>query len=187
MKYPAAFLCAAVAAFFLFLCSGAVAEIYKYVDENGQTHYTNSPEAIPPQYRKAVDKEQEIKSLPTAPSQSPAVTGAPATNVPGGKNTGPGDLGAGKVAELRAREQAIQKEFEALKVEQAELLKAREAAVTNEEIEVYHQKMALFEERFDAFHEKRKAFEKEAREYNEKVRQDIEKALQDLKEKEKKK
>ena len=125
-------------------------------------------------------RQVEIKEELEPPSQQP--TGAPPAAAPAALDgsTGANDFGQSEAAALKAREQSIQKEFEALKAEQNELIRLKEAADTPDKIENYHRKMERFLERSDAFHERRKAFEKEAREYNEKVRQNIEQTLKTL-------
>ncbi|ABW68087.1 DUF4124 domain-containing protein [Desulfosudis oleivorans] len=178
MKYPVfSFFLPAFAALLL---TGQVAsaDIYKYIDDQGRVHYANSLESVPPRYRKQVEIKEELKSSPQEPAGTPAVA-APAPATSDGSN-GANDFGESKAAALKAQEQSIQKEFEALKAEQAELIRLKEAADTPDKIENYHRKMERFQERFDAFHERRKAFEKEAREYNEKVRQSIEQTLKTL-------
>ncbi|MDY6830224.1 MAG: DUF4124 domain-containing protein [Thermodesulfobacteriota bacterium] len=154
----------------------ASADIYKYIDDQGRIHYANSLESVPPQYRRQVEIKEELEP----PSQQP--TGAPPAAAPAALDgsTGANDFGQSEAAALKAREQSIQKEFEALKAEQNELIRLKEAADTPDKIENYHRKMERFLERSDAFHERRKAFEKEAREYNEKVRQNIEQTLKTL-------
>ena len=156
----------------------ASADIYKYIDNQGRIHYANSLESVPPQYRKQVEIKEELEPPSKQPAGAPPVA-APAPAAPH-ISTGSNDFGESEAAALKAREQALKKEFAALQAEQAELGRIKESADTPEKIEAYQREMEMFRERSDAFHERRRAFEKEAREYNEKVRQSIEQTLKTL-------
>ena len=49
--------------FLLLLSSPVQAEVYRYIDENGTTHYVTSKEAVPAQFRDQVDKPHNLPEV----------------------------------------------------------------------------------------------------------------------------
>ena len=74
----------------LMLPSAAVAQLYRWVDGQGETHITDDLNSIPERYRPRVDQAAPQGSSPPASTQPPAGT-------PGGGNTS-ADPGTGNVS-----------------------------------------------------------------------------------------
>ncbi len=70
-----------LAVLFLLSPEAALAQTYKYVDENGSVHFVDSLDKIPPQYRKniqvlpEVKREEGVQKSPTAPVSEKSLIG----------------------------------------------------------------------------------------------------------------
>ncbi len=70
-----------LAVLFLLSPEAALAQTYKYVDENGSVHFVDSLDKIPPQYRKniqvlpEVKREGGVQKSPTAPVSEKSLIG----------------------------------------------------------------------------------------------------------------
>ena len=152
------------------------AEVYKYTDESGETHYTNDAESVPRQYRNDVDVESETIVYPDeeyAPDEASDETYGEDMPQPQGNQ--------GEVSNLQARQNALNDEFKALEEERKQLDKAMREATTREELEEVNAQTMEFNNKYRDFHMRRKAFKEEVRSYNEQVRQDMEKQLENYK------
>ena len=171
------FFCLCLAATLIFCINAPVsAEVYKFTDESGETHYTNDPGSVPRQYRDDVEVEGETIVYPDEDYTSdedtngdyPEERARPQTN-------------SGEVGDLQARQKAFDDEFKALEEERTQLDKAMKKAETREELEEINTQTMEFNNRYRDFHMRRKAFKEEVKAYNEQVRQDMEKRLEDYK------
>ncbi len=69
------------------------AKIYKYTDDQGKTHFTDSPNSIPLKYRKknSLKKFKELAPSPDASTSSPAPKGTAPKGTAGGAGPGSAD------------------------------------------------------------------------------------------------
>jgi hypothetical protein len=70
-----------LAVFFLLSPEAALAQTYKYVDENGSVHFVDSLDKIPAQYRKNIrvlpelKREERVQKIPAAPVSEKSLIG----------------------------------------------------------------------------------------------------------------
>ncbi|OQX63406.1 MAG: hypothetical protein B5M56_03020 [Desulfococcus sp. 4484_241] len=157
----------------------ARADIYSYVDENGKRHYTNNPEEVPARYRADITYEPEV-SIPADGKKNQGIMREDIETVPASADSGAGAAGNDVIRQFRAEEQALNKEFQSLKEERADLERLKQSAKTPEDFQLYSMRLRDFEQRFNTFHKKRKAFLKKVKEYNEGVKKRTLEALQKL-------
>jgi hypothetical protein len=169
------FLCLAVMSLLIFYAPVS-AEVYKYTDESGETHYTNDAESVPRQYRNDVDVEGETIIYPdedyTSDETSDDTSSEEMTQPQGN---------SGEVGDLKVRQKAFDDEFKELEAERARLDKAMKNAETREELQEVNAQTMEFNNRYKDFHMRRKAFKEEVKAYNDQVRKDMEKQLEDYK------
>jgi len=155
-------------------------------DDNGphETHYTNDPGSVPRQYRDDTDIKGEIGSYSYSDEDYDDDEGYnQETDLEESEDMEQPQTNSGQISDLKARQEAFNKEFKALEEERALLDKAMRNAEGRDELEAVNAKTQEFNNRYKDFHMRRKAFKTEVKKYNEQVRQDMENRLKEYKEK----
>ncbi len=172
----------AVAAAFLFLCTGAAqAELYQYVDQNGVVHYTDNYAAIPEQYRPQATVSPEA---PAEPQDRQAAGSTPTPDDPGRVTDETGGKEQTEASDknrnarqqeweqLVERKKQLDQTYESLLEEKA-ALDARSKKISKEdEIKAYNQEVKQVNEKIRQYREKEKALRSDIDQYNERIRQE---------------
>ncbi|BBO67549.1 hypothetical protein DSCA_14790 [Desulfosarcina alkanivorans] len=161
-------------AFFLIISCALVlpacAEIYKYVDENGQKRWTDDLSQVPKEQRPSAQRFESVEETPPEPDTAPAEETRPEASLAIGAVTAdtpaPADALSREAlekekADLDARYQQLmeeRKELEQIKTE-ADSFEAR--ALLNEKISAYNDKTKQYETQLNRFNEKIKAYNQE--------------------------
>ncbi len=158
----------------------AFAEIYRFTDANGETHYTNDATAVPREYRDNTEVESETiiygnDAYYDNSDQSTPATGGDDENL----DQPQGNLG--EVGDLKAQEAAFDREFKQLQEERERLNKAMQEAKTRDEVDEINAQTEEFNMRYKDWHQRRKAFKQKVKDYNEQVRQEMEQQLEQYK------
>lgn len=160
----------------------AAGEFYKYVDENGNTRFTDDINQVPPQQRQGISSYVESESKPetTAPEPDSDVP------EPAAKKQNAADIYAEEKAEdgyyektrreLDQMKSEIDAEFEALNVEKEKLTSERENANSRDQIQEYNKKVTQLNERAAAYEAKGAEYEKKVGEFNAKIAEENKKS-----------
>jgi hypothetical protein len=140
----------------------ASAEFYRYVDEEGNAHYTDDLSRIPPDQLPKIDQYEEAEREPASEEKvlpqekkTSSTTSSPETE---GRE--------GTRSDLRERGAALEAEYEALMEERGQLDKASQEAKTPEERRELAEKIEAFNERMADYRKRRESFNKEVEAYN---------------------
>lgn len=159
-------LCAAGVLFLLLIAGSPSAEFYKYVDEQGNVHFTDDFNKVPIDQREGVQGYTEVVTAPPEPavdSTEESQAGDAATDDPSKYNF------EQKMTELNERKAELTKEYEALMNENRLLKKMRPTIKTKEDAEKYNQLVRELNAKFEEHDQKRKAFYTEVENYNQRV------------------
>ena len=152
------------------------AELYKYTDENGRIHYTNSLANIPPQFRDNIITEEEIKY--TAPTETPTSNNQ-RTNTHTQPETGNDSLDQ-QHNDLLSRKAALDKKRKSLDQRRQEL-EARGKNITSQAgRKRYNQQVTALNQAYEALHKEEMTLKKELREYNRKVEKSLTEKLESV-------
>ena len=149
----------------------SAAEIYKYVDSNGVTIYTDNLSEVPADHRDDVQSYKEIKSSDSLPNnrriqkKETSQEETPEINsVPKDKDQNTGTLA--EIQALNMEKQKLDKEYETLVLQRQALKKNRPSLTTTEELEEFREKVNNLNKQIKAFDLKREVFETKIREFN---------------------
>ena len=166
MKKPIS-TCLLIAA--LLIAAPVYAEIYKYIDENGQKRWTDDLSQVPKQQRPTAQRIETEEEKPTEaidaglgkaqPASTPETEAAiPNTAEPGEGAELDRDALEKEKADLDTQYQQLIEERKQLEQRQAEDLSAAARADLNERISAYNSKMDQYDKQLNAFNEKASAY-----------------------------
>ncbi|WP_319404539.1 DUF4124 domain-containing protein [uncultured Desulfosarcina sp.] len=153
----------------LLLAAPVYAEIYKYIDENGQKRWTDDMSQVPKQQRPSAQRIETEKEKPADAIAAESEKAQPAST-PETEDAIPNTAEAGQAAELDRdaleREKAdidtqyqqLIEERKQLEQMQAEDLSAAARADLNERISAYNSKMDQYDKQLNTFNEKASAY-----------------------------
>ena len=153
------------------------AEIYHYMDKNGETHYTNDAASIPKQYQKQLQVKGETVVYPDETAEPETTTDTTATKPPAEgkiKKTG-GNLS--EVEALKAQKEAFDNESKALQEERDQLDQQMKNARTRADVDKVNAATEALNARIKDFKQRRKAFDEQVLQYNKQVKKDMEEKL----------
>ena len=150
------------------------ADIYKYIDENGQKRWTDDLSQVPPEQRSTVKRLETEDDVPVPPNQ---VTGDDQqadtsdgidTKTPG---TDAGDENANLDREALKREKSdLNALYKELIAEKEQLEKAKAKATNVEAQKELAQKFNAFNEKAKAYDKRLEIFNQKASQYNQRIR-----------------
>ncbi|RTZ98818.1 MAG: hypothetical protein DSY90_03115 [Deltaproteobacteria bacterium] len=156
-----------------------LADVYRFVDKNGTVCYTDElldvPEAQRPGAKRIVGSETVSQQVETAAPQTEEeakketdATGQEISNQKSlnEKESNPIDLKQVEYERLVQEKESLDKEYQALQDERADIAENRDTLDARE----YNEKVRQLNKHIAAYDEKRKAFQKVADAYNEKVK-----------------
>ncbi|HHP7235426.1 MAG TPA: DUF4124 domain-containing protein [Desulfobacterales bacterium] len=171
-------ICCAVGICFLLGFAGTPsAEFYKYVDEQGNIHFTDDFNKVP------IDQREGVQGYVEAVTESPEPDGAPGDASEASESSeGAADQKQDysfdqKMSELNQRKTELTSEYEALMEENKQLKEMRQSIKTKEEADKYNESVRSLNERLKEHDQKRKAFYSEVEDYNKRVSEVNRKAL----------
>ena len=139
----------------------AAAEFYKYVDEEGNTHFTDDINQVPVAQRAKI--RSYIESVSEAPPEQEATQENQADQAAADQQTNFPDLSDDEPESLADAKKQIEKlkseidqEYEALLKEKEQLDEDKKQVKTREEIEKYNKKINSFNKRGQDFMKKQK-------------------------------
>jgi len=154
----------------------ASGEFYRYVDQEGKTHYTDDIANIPADQRSRVSeyedvshrsslKEETETTTPEEESREPAVSGPEVMRPQGEPGVGEDET---KTVEQRLRETgtALEQEYQALMEERKQLDEAAKRPLTPTSREKLVEKIREFNSRSNDYKERREAFNQDVEAYN---------------------
>mgnify|MGYP001825124680 FL=1 len=159
---------------FLMFSVSAAAEIYKYVDEDGNVHFTDDINQVPEAQRDKVSSyvesvsedppDQEI----TQENQSEQSATDQQANLPDLSDDESESLEDAK-QRIDALKSEIDQEYEALMKEKQQLAKAKKQAKTREQIIEFNQKVDSLNKRVAAYEKKGKDYKAQVDAYNQRI------------------
>ena len=148
------------------------ADIYKYIDENGQKRWTDDLSQVPPDQRDAVQRIETENETAVLPSQA-ADDGMPSESAGkgGAKLLDAEKDKANLDREALSREQSdLNALYEELVAEKAQLEKAKAEATSAEAQEELKQKINAYNEKAKAYDQRLDSFNQKASQYNQQIR-----------------
>ena len=140
--------------------SATQAQLYRYKDANGNWSYTDNLADVPMDQREDCKQYESIETPAAAPKQT-----APARTAE--DQAAPVPEKADRLrSDLQARKAALDKEYDALVNESADLEKRSHTLKSEEDKRAFEIRKNTFNKRLQAFEEKRQVFEKDLRAYN---------------------
>jgi tRNA(Ile)-lysidine synthase TilS/MesJ len=159
---------------FLIFSVSAAAEFYKYVDENGNTHFTDDINAVPEaqraKIRSYVESESPEPDEQAAPQedQSEQAATEQETNFPDLSGDESESLEDAK-KRIEALKSEIDQEYEALIEAKEQLAKAKAEAKTKEQIIEFNKKVDDLNKRVVDYEKKGKAYKAQVEAYNSRI------------------
>ena len=154
--------------FCLLFTVSASAEFYKYHDKNGNVHFTDDFNKVPPDQRAAVKGYEEIKATKEE-EKKPAVAEPQAAADKGASDAankkGKYDLNS-KIKGLDKRKTELADEYESLMKENEAIAKMRKAVKTPADAQRYNETVKALHKKLKEHDKKRKAFYADVEEYN---------------------
>ena len=153
----------------------AAGEFYKYLDEDGNTRFTDDINQVPPEQRKNVSSYVESESRPEAVpaeeesgSQSETEEQQPVADIDAGDMAEEGyfDKTRKELDEMKAR---LDAEYKAIMEEKEQLSQERDAAKTREQIQAYNKRVEKLNARAAAYEQKGAEYSKRVEEFNAKI------------------
>jgi chromosome segregation ATPase len=141
----------------LALSHPALAEFYKYIDENGNILFTDDLSKVPE------DQRQNLKSYEEVPPDPDS--GFRKVDADREKSVEELNRSRDDIAERKAQ---LDNEYQEMLRERADLEIQKKNAITDEQIKAYNQKVTAFNEKMRQFEEKRKALEAEIEKFRKK-------------------
>jgi Domain of unknown function (DUF4124) len=147
----------------LMLALPVSAEIYKYVDENGQKRWTDDLSQVPKEQRPSAQHFESVEETPVEtaaaptdeiPPESPAETEEMGTATPMETETLSRDALEKEKADLDAQYQQLIEERKQLEQIKATANTTETRAALNERISAYNDKTEQYETKLDNFNEK---------------------------------
>lgn len=157
--------------FCLLFAVSASAEFYKYRDKDGNVHFTDDFNKVPPEQRAAVKGYEEIITAPEeekepADSQSQAAAATDASKAADQKAKY--DLNS-KIKDLDKRKVELANEYDSLMKENETIAKMRKEVKTPADALKYNETVKALNKRLKEHDKKRKAFYADVEEYNARV------------------
>lgn len=160
----------------LFIALPAAGEFYKYVDENGNTRFTDDINQVPADQRDRVRSYVESESKPVEETAAEAsdesappeakVNDVAATSDQ--TESAEGDFEKTR-RELDDMKKELDDEFAAILAEKDQLSKEREQAKTREQIQAYNKKVESLNARAEAYENKSTEFGKRVDAFNARI------------------
>ena len=142
------------------------AEIYKYKDPGGHTHFTNDLSVVPIDQRPQVESFKEIVSKETNTLHSDGETKTHQEQNEASDFSAPESEDLSDLKKINERKSKLDKEYAQLVTEKEALLKEKEEADTRDAQKICNEKSVELNERIAQYETRRQAFEKEAEEFN---------------------
>lgn len=159
--------CAVGLLFLLGFAGTPSAEFYKYVDENGNIHFTDDFNKVPADQREGVQGYEEfINDSSDADAAAPE---AGANSESSGDPQGQAYSFDQKMTELNQRKAELTAEYEALMEENRQLKETRKSIKTKEDADKYNESVRSLNARLEEHDRKRKEFYSEVEDYNNRV------------------
>ena len=159
----------AVFVFCLFFTASASGEFYKYYDKDGNVHFTDDFNKVPPEQREGVKGYVEIKSTEEE-KKEPSVDKPQAATEEGAEadQKGKYDLNS-KAKDLDKRKVELADEYESLMKENEAIAQMRKKVRTPADAQKYNESVKALNKRLKEHDKKRKAFYTDVEEYNARV------------------
>ena len=150
------------------------ADIYKYIDDNGQKRWTDDLSQVPPEQRDAVQRietENETSVLPQQAADDGMQTEAAGSTDAKLPDTDAEDGKTHLDREALSREQSdLDALYKELVAEKAQLEKAKSEAADAEAQEELKQKINAYNEKAKAYDQRLDSFNQRASQYNQQIR-----------------
>ena len=160
----------AVVVLCLLFAVSASAEFYKYYDKNGNVHFTDDFNKVPPDQRAGVKGYEEIETTNEKEEKEPTVA-EPQADVnegAGAEKKGKYDLNS-KMKDLDKRKTELADEYESLMKENEAVAKMRKEVKTRADAQKYNDTVRALNKKLKDHDKKRKAFYADVEEYNARV------------------
>jgi hypothetical protein len=155
--------------FCLLFTVSASAEFYKYYDKNGNVHFTDDFNKVPPEQRAGVKGYEEILTTDEEKKEQTVAEPQPDANE-GGKAQKKSDYDLNsKIKDLDKRKTELAAEYEKLMKENEAVAKMRKEVKTRADAKKYNDTVRALNEKLKEHDKKRKAFYADVEEYNAKV------------------
>lgn len=157
--------------FLMLLSVPAIAEFYKFIDKNGNVHYTDDLSRVPENQRSSVSEYKEYKS-DTDNEQVELQKGDIKQPFPEKKKEINNSLDkTGKLLEIK--KQKLDKEYQDLMKEKEEIEKEKKNIKTEIETRKRNEKVLALNEKIKNYEKKIKTFNAEVEAYNAKAAEDL--------------
>jgi len=159
---------------FLVFSVNAAAEFYKYVDEDGNVHFTDDINQVPEPQRAKIrsyiesESEEPAAQEVTQENQSEQATTDQETNLPDLSDDESESLEDAK-KQIDALKSEIDQEYEALLKEKEQLAKAKKQAKTREQIIEFNQNVDNLNKRVASYEKKGKDYKALVDAYNQRI------------------
>jgi hypothetical protein len=152
----------------------ATAEFYKYVDEEGNVHFTDDINQVPAAQRAKI--HSYIESVSEAPPEQEVTRENPADQAAADQQTNFPDLSDDEQQSLADAKKQIEKlrseidqKYEALLKEKQQLAKEKKQAKTREQIIAFNKKVERMNKNVEAYEKNGKQYKAQVDAYNERI------------------
>jgi len=150
------------------------ADIYKYIDENGQKRWTDDLSQVPPEQRNAVERLETENDAAVLPNQVADDGTQPETSSPADAKLPDTDAENEKAnldrIALNREQSDLNALYKELVAEKAQLEKAKSEAASAEAREELKQKINAYNEKAKAYDQRLDSFNQKASQYNQQIR-----------------
>lgn len=149
----------------MMLASPASAEFYRFVDEHGNTIYTDDLSKVPEDQRKKARMYNDTDEIPAPEAPDKNNQDAPGEPLEEAKQALKGERNR-----LEKIQTELKEEFQSLTEDNARLRAAQKDAKTPEQIKDFNKEIMIFNTRYKAYKEKEAAYQAELDTYNDRVK-----------------
>jgi peptidoglycan hydrolase CwlO-like protein len=161
----------------------ASAEYYKYIDKDGNVHYTDDLTAVPENQRTNINEYNEIQSNVTDSQKEQDKVKPPDASIEekqAGTNDGTFDFSEMKKGLDRKKEE-LNKEYEALMDQKKQLQEEKGKLRNRTAAKKYNNSVLEYNEKIEDYQKRKKEFDAEVESYNNQVEKSYKKQLEQRK------
>jgi hypothetical protein len=161
----------------------ASAEYYKYIDKDGNVHYTDDLTAVPESQRTDINEYNEIQSSGVDRQKDENAVESPDTST--GKEQTETKQGEFDFSEMKKqldlKKEALNEEYKTLMDERKQFEKDKEKLRNRTAAKRYNKAVSEFNERLEDYQQRKKEFDAEVERYNDQVQKSYQKQIEERK------
>ena len=161
----------------------ASAEYYKYIDKDGNVHYTDDLTAVPESQRTDINEYNEIQSSGVDHQKDEKAVESPDTSIGNEQTeTKQDDFDFSEMKkQLDLKKEALNKEYKTLMDQKKQFQEEKEKLRSKTAARRYNEAVSEFNEKLEDYQQRKKEFDAEVERYNDQVQKSYQKQIEERK------